>query len=43
MTRSDVGKGHPQYYQDLAESITKQTPEGVLREPVQQSGESACP
>lgn len=26
MTRSDVGKGHPQYYQDLAESITKQTP-----------------
>jgi cystathionine beta-synthase len=26
MTRSDVGKGHPQYYQDLAESITKETP-----------------
>jgi len=26
MTRSDVGKGHPQYYQDLAESIAKQTP-----------------
>jgi cystathionine beta-synthase len=26
MTRSDVGKGHPQYYQDLAESITQQTP-----------------
>jgi cystathionine beta-synthase len=25
MTRSDVGKGHPQYYQDLAESITRQT------------------
>ncbi len=25
MTRSDVGKGHPQYYQDLAESITKET------------------
>jgi cystathionine beta-synthase len=26
MTRSDVGKGHPQYYQDLADAITKQTP-----------------
>jgi cystathionine beta-synthase len=26
MTRSDVGKGHPQYYQDLAESITRETP-----------------
>ncbi|NLX99865.1 MAG: pyridoxal-phosphate dependent enzyme [Rhodopirellula sp.] len=26
MTRSDVGQGHPQYYQDLAESIAKDTP-----------------
>src|SRR5207237_2760110 len=26
MTRSDVGRGHPQYYQDLAEHITRQTP-----------------
>jgi cystathionine beta-synthase len=26
MTRSDVGKGHPQYYQDLAEKITRDTP-----------------
>ncbi len=26
MTRSDVGRGHPQYYQDLAESITAKTP-----------------
>jgi cystathionine beta-synthase len=26
MTRSDVGKGHPQYYQDLAEQITRETP-----------------
>jgi cystathionine beta-synthase len=26
MTRSDVGKGHPQYYQDLAEKIAAQTP-----------------
>jgi cystathionine beta-synthase len=26
ITRSDVGKGHPDYYQDLAESITRRTP-----------------
>ena len=26
MTRSDVGKGHPQYYQDLAERIASETP-----------------
>jgi cystathionine beta-synthase len=26
LTRSDVGKGHPQYYQDLAERITRETP-----------------
>jgi cystathionine beta-synthase len=26
MTRSDVGRGHPQYYQDLAETITRETP-----------------
>ncbi len=26
LTRSDVGKGHPAYYQDLAEKITKDTP-----------------
>lgn len=25
-TRSDVGKGHPDYYQDVAEAITKRTP-----------------
>lgn len=25
MTRSDVGRGHPQYYQDLAERITAET------------------
>ena len=25
-TRSDVGKGHPDYYQDVAEMITKRTP-----------------
>src|SRR5438067_9136011 len=26
ITRSDVGKGHPDYYQDLAETITKRKP-----------------
>jgi cystathionine beta-synthase len=26
VTRSDVGKGHPDYYQDLAETITQRTP-----------------
>jgi cystathionine beta-synthase len=25
MTRTDVGRGHPQYYQDLAEDITRHT------------------
>lgn len=27
MTRSDVGKGHPEYYQDWAERLTKETPD----------------
>jgi len=27
MTRSDVEKGHPEYYQDLAERIAKETPD----------------
>ena len=26
ITRSDVGKGHPEYYQDLAERIARETP-----------------
>lgn len=26
MTRSDVGRGHPQYYQDLAERLAAETP-----------------
>src|SRR5262245_17850674 len=26
MTRSDVGKGHPEYYQDMAEKIAVETP-----------------
>jgi cystathionine beta-synthase len=30
MTRSDVGKGHPAYYQDLAARITAETPGAVF-------------
>lgn len=30
MTRSDVGKGHPAYYQDLADRITRETPGAVF-------------
>jgi cystathionine beta-synthase (EC 4.2.1.22) len=26
LTRSDVAKGHPQYYQDLAQTIADETP-----------------
>lgn len=29
ITRSDVGKGHPDYYQDLAQAITNRTPGAV--------------
>jgi cystathionine beta-synthase len=28
MTRSDVGKGHPEYYQDLAERLAREIPNG---------------
>jgi len=30
ITRSDVGKGHPDYYQDLAEAITRRTAEAFF-------------
>ncbi|MFZ2066517.1 MAG: pyridoxal-phosphate dependent enzyme [Xanthobacteraceae bacterium] len=30
LTRSDVGRGHPDYYQDLAEAITARTPEALF-------------
>jgi cystathionine beta-synthase len=30
LTRSDVGKGHPDYYQDLAEAITARTPGAIF-------------
>lgn len=40
MTRSDVGKGHPDYYQDLAERIARQTLGAVY---VNQFGNPANP
>ncbi len=29
MTRSDVGRGHPEYYQDMAERLTRETPGAI--------------
>jgi cystathionine beta-synthase len=40
LTRSDVGKGHPDYYQDLAATITARTPGAVF---VDQFGNPANP
>src|SRR5256885_5283148 len=34
VTRSDVGKGHPDYYQDLAEAITRRTAGALFVYPV---------
>jgi cystathionine beta-synthase len=41
VTRSDVGKGHPAYYQDLAERIARETPGGAFY--VNQFGNPANP
>ncbi len=40
MTRSDVGKGHPEYYQDMAEALAARTPNSVY---VNQFGNPANP
>jgi len=40
MTRSDVGKGHPEYYQDMAERLTRETPGAIY---VNQFGNPANP
>src|SRR3954471_18847537 len=40
VTRSDVGKGHPAYYQDLAERIASETPDSFY---VNQFGNPANP
>ena len=39
MTRSDVGRGHPEYYQDVAERGSPPSARRVLRQPVRQPGE----
>src|SRR5262245_46627591 len=39
-TRSDVGKGHPDYYQDVAEAITQRTPGAIY---INQFGNPANP
>src|SRR4051812_49682183 len=41
VTRSDVGKGHPAYYQDMAERIARETPGGAYY--VNQFGNPANP
>ena len=43
MTRSDVGRGHPQYYQDLAERIAARNARRLLHQSVQQPRQSAGP
>ncbi len=40
LTRSDVGKGHPEYYQDVAERLSEETPGAVF---VNQFGNPANP
>jgi cystathionine beta-synthase len=40
LTRSDVGKGHPEYYQDMAARITRETPGAFY---VNQFGNEANP
>ena len=41
MTRSDVGKGHPEYYQDMAERIAADTPGAVYVNQFANPGQSA--
>ena len=43
MTRSDVGRGHPQYYQDMAERDRAADAQRILRQPVQQPRQSVGP
>lgn len=40
MTRSDVGKGHPEYYQDMAERLAREIPDCVY---INQFGNPANP
>ncbi len=40
LTRSDVTRGHPEYYQDVAARLAGEIPGSVLRQSVRQSGQS---
>ena len=41
ITRSDVGKGHPDYYQDMAAADRARDPGALLRQPVREPGQPA--
>ena len=41
LTRSDVSKGHPEYYRDLAERLATRDAQLLLRQPVRQPRQSA--
>ena len=41
LTRSDVEKGHPEYYQDVAARLAKKHAQLALRQPVRQPGQPA--
>ena len=41
MTRSDVTRGHPEYYQDVAARLAEEIPGAILRQSIRQSGQSA--
>ena len=43
MARSDVGKGHPEYYQDRAERLAAETAKFVVDQPVCQPRQPAGP
>src|ERR1043165_5952301 len=42
LTRSDVGKGHPDYYQDMAERIAAETPGAFFVNQVANPRQSVC-
>ena len=41
LTRSDVTRGHPEYYQDVAGKIDRANSGRVLRQPIRQPGQSS--
>ena len=43
LTRSDVSKGHPEYYRDVAERLAARDAQRLLRQPVRQPRQPAGP